>query len=381
MTKKNQSSDKFFFFLTGENPKLAVFEFKSILSSLDLRARTKKSPDNRIIELHLENDYPKDLSLKAVRTLIQRITMAHFCCKQFFQVLFSHNPPSSFLKLTTMFTTESIRDLKVESTFSVKTKRIGEPVGIFEQRDLTQKLSSYIGALILKENPSKKVDLENPNEKFILILSKFGLWFGKLHSKSLRNEVRLRSSHKRPFFHPSSMNPILQRTMINLAALKPGEWLLDPFCGTGGSLLEASRLDIRSVGVEIDRRMIWGASRNLAGDQDFNKFTHLVFGDATQLCFKNQSFSAIVTDPPYGTAASTQGLDILELLLKFIHDITPLLKPRSRVVFAVPSDVDIENQVAQILRADFRIFYQYVHRSLTRKILVFELSGYKTGKD
>ncbi len=375
MTEKNQSSNKYFFLLTGENPKLAVFEFESIISSLNLHAQTKKSPDNRIIEFHLQDEQYCDVSSEIARSLIQRITMAHFCCEQFFKIIFPNNPPSTFSKLTKMFQTESIQNLEVDLTFSVKTKRIGEPVGIFKKRSFTQKFSSFLGTLIQKENPGKKVDLEDPDEKFMVILSQYGVWFGKFLFKSLRSEIRLRTSHNRPFFHPSSMNPILQRTMINLAALKPGEWLLDPFCGTGGALLEASRLGIRSVGVEIDRRMIWGASRNLAGDQAFSKYTHLIFGDATHLCFKNQSFSAIVTDPPYGTAASTQGLDILELLLKFIQDINLILKPFSRIVFAVPSDVDIENQVAKILRVNFKIFYHYVHRSLTRKILVFQLAG------
>ena len=50
--------------------------------------------------------------------------------------------------------------------------------------------------------------------------------------------------------------------------------------------------------------------------------------------------------------------------------------PLYKSVSEIPSDIDIENQVAQLLKADFRTFYQYVHRSLTRKILVFELSGY-----
>ncbi|MFX0087594.1 MAG: DNA methyltransferase [Candidatus Hodarchaeota archaeon] len=375
MTKKNQSSSKYFFLLTGENPELAVFEFESIVSSLDLHTLIKKSPDNRIIEFHLKDEQYSDLSTEIAKSLIQRITMAHFCCEQFSKITFPNNPPSTFSKLTKMFQKESVQNLKLNLTFSVKTKRIGEPFGIFKKRSITQKFSSFLGTLIQKENPGKKVDLENPNEKFIVILSQHGVWFGKLLLKSLRNEIRLRTSHNRPFFHPSSMNPILQRTMINLAALKPGEWLLDPFCGTGGTLLEASRLGIRSVGVEIDRRMIWGASRNLVRDQEFSKYTHLIFGDATHLCFKNQSLSAIVTDPPYGTAASTQGLDILELLLKFIQDINLMLKPFSRIVFAVPSDIDIENHVSQIIRADFKIFYQYVHRSLTRKILVFELTG------
>lgn len=373
MAKRYHSSRNFFFLLSGENPELAVFEFKSVLSTLDVQIDIEISPDNRVIDFHFIDPFSNDSAFEIIITIIKRTTMAHFCCENLFQVSFSPTLPTSFEKLTSLFQSNSIRDLTSDLSFSVVTKRIGEPVGLFKKQEITQDFSAFLGSKIQEFNPQKVVDLENPDEKFMAILSEHGVWFGKFLSQSLRNEVRFRTSHKRPFFHPSSMNPILQRTMVNLAALKPGEWLLDPFCGTGGALIESSRLGIQSVGVEIDRRMIWGAGQNLGGDHDFSEKTHLVFGDATKLCFKTNSFSAIVTDPPYGTAASTQGLDLTELLKKAFQELYSLLKPGSRVVFAVPSDLDIEDQVAEILKATYKIFFHYVHRSLTRKILIFKL--------
>ena len=37
----------------------------------------------------------------------------------------------------------------------------------------------------------------------------------------------------------------------------------------------------------------------------------------------------------------------------------------------MPSNIEIEEKIAQILNASYRKILQFVHRSLTRKILVF----------
>ncbi len=374
MLEYHQSSKKFFFLLSGENPELALFEFESVVSALNIPGQIESSPDNRIVEFHVSRDLNEISVLNIIISLVKRITMVHFCCESLFKGEFNENMPSSFIELTSRFEVSVVQNLIPDLSFSVKSKRIGQPFGIFCQKKITQDVSTFVGAMIQKENPSKRVDLENPEEKFIVILSKFGFWLGKHFSSSLRNDVRKRTSHKRPFFHPSSMNPILQRTMINISGVKSGEWLLDPFCGTGGGLLEAARLNINSVGVEIDRRMIWGSRQNLASDYETREKTYLVFGDATKLSFKKGSFSAIVTDPPYGTAASTQGFDLSDLLLDFIKEVSLLVKPQSRIVFAIPSEINIEDKAKQILKASYRIFYHYVHRSLTRKIIVFQLT-------
>ncbi|MFX0170436.1 MAG: DNA methyltransferase [Candidatus Hodarchaeota archaeon] len=373
MLNKRNLVNQYFFFLSGENPELAVYELKSVLSIIYNPTDLRISPDNRIIELHFPSEGNNDSFSDLILDIMQRITMVHFCCKLLFQKNFSKSLPLSFNDLISTFKPIAVQGLIAEKTFSVGTKRIGEPVGILQKKSLTQSLSIFLGDQILKNNANLKVDLNNPEIKFICIISKHGLWFGQFLSNSLRKDVRNRSSHKRPFFHPSSMNPLLLRTLINLAALKPGEWLLDPFCGSGGALLEASLLGIRSIGVEVDLRMIWGANRNLKTTQNTKGLTNLIFGDATHLGFKKDSISGVVTDPPYGSTASTQGVGLLNLLIDFLHEINPILRSNCRLVIVVPSTIDIEEKAANILNATYVKFSQYVHRSLTRKILVFTI--------
>lgn len=365
--------DQFFFLLSGENPELAVFEFESISSTINVPVKLRISPDNRVISFQIQSEDRRRNPSEVVLFLMNRVTLVHFCCFHFFQADFKQAPPDSFDELKSYLDITAIRDLTPSKTFSVVTKRIGEPLESQKPRKLSLKVSSYMGYAIIEQNPTKQVDLDNPQEEFITILSKHGLWFGQLISHSLRKDIQQRAAHKRPFFHPSSMNPLLQRTMVNLAAIKPGGWLLDPFCGTGGALIEASRLDIRSVGVEINRKIIWGAFQNLKADRITKDSTDLIFGDAIQLPFRRGSISAIVTDPPYGTASSTRGFDLQDLLLDFFQAICHILTSNARVVIAVPSNIKIEEKLAQILNATYRKFLQYVHKSLTRKILVFSI--------
>lgn len=366
---------RYFFLLSGENLELAIYEFQTVVSLFATQYQINTTPDKRIIILSIPTDNDESHNAGIINNIMKRITLTHFSCNLLFQINFSKNPPESIKKLISSFKSLSVQTLTENTSFSVITKRIGDPIGIFQETSLTQEISRFIGALILDQNPTKAVDLENPEEKFIGVISRYGFWFGQLIKNSLRDIVRERTSHKRPFFHPSSMNPILQRTLINLAALKSGDWMVDPFCGAGGALLEASRMGIRCVGFEIDRRIIWGAYQNLKSDHQTKHLTHLVFGDARQMGFKKRTISAIVTDPPYGTAASTQGIDLPDLLLDFFTEIKPFLRLKGRIVIVVPSTIMIEDRVAQLLNATYETFFQYVHRSLTRKILTFRLSN------
>jgi tRNA (guanine10-N2)-dimethyltransferase len=364
----------YFCLLSGENPELALYELESISLVFAEKLKIKRESDPRIVSIAFERDLESTDNLKLVRKIINRSTLVHWCCQKVFQ------------RETVNFTLDWLNTVKAEfepkffsgineaSSFCVSTKRIGERQATLNYADITQDLNHFFGAKIQQIFPSKQVDLKHPKEVFKAIISRNGLWFGLHIADSPRKAVRKRTARDRPFFHPSSMNPILQRTLINLTAIKEGEWLLDPFCGTGGSLIEAALLGFKSVGIEIDRRIIWGASRNLKSDLSSFPLTYLIMGDAKHLGFNRRVFSGVVTDPPYGTAASTKGFNLPDLLLQFCNEIKPLLRHKSRLVVVVPSNLNIEEKMARILNASYTQFLQYVHRSLTRKILVFELS-------
>ena len=375
MARLKENHISFFFLLSGENPELAFYELECVLSIY---------LDGKDIELSINDDYriftikfpPKvDRSsiIQKIEKITHRTTMVHFSCELLFQESFT-KPPCDLSELKQLIPGGIFSVLNNTKSFAVISKRVGEPKGIFENNWVSLELSKYLGSLIQQLYPEKQVKLTHPEERIVVLLNQHGIWIGNHAFQSLRDEVRGRTARNRPFFHPSSMNPILQRTLINLSMVRNNEWLLDPFCGSGGALLEAARLDIRCIGVEIDRRIIWGSRQNLQSDIETFQKTHLIFGDSRNLPIKPSLISGIVTDPPYGTASSTQGFDLSELLLEFFQEISKIMTSGKRIVMAVPSNLDIENHVANILDASFRVFYQYVHRSLTRKILVFILN-------
>ncbi|MHA2346570.1 MAG: DNA methyltransferase [Candidatus Hodarchaeales archaeon] len=369
MITKNQSV--YFCFLSGENPDLALYELESVIKTLKAEIIVQKSADSRIIRLVMHG-YAFE-NLNQINYILNRVIMVHYCFEKIYEMEFEDISSLRIPDIFSDFDKDQIVSYNSNSSFRVKTKRIRNPSGFLGDPNTTQIISKILGADILRKFPKRKVDLQSPDEIYLAIISKYGLWFGLHIISSLRGETRQRTARSRPFFHPSSMNPILQRTLVNLAALKKGDWLLDPFCGSGGALLEAARLGVKCIGIEVDRRITWGALRNLKSDLSTNELTNLIRGDATHLCIRQGVIQGIVTDPPYGTAASTQGYNLKVLLLEAFTELAPLLESGSRIVIAVPSTLQIEDEISEVLKATYRTFYQYVHRSLTRKILVFSL--------
>ena len=66
--------------------------------------------------------------------------------------------------------------------------------------------------------------------------------------------------------------------MVRLAAIKPGDYIADPFCGSGTLLLEALEMfqkQLYCVGLDISRRSANGARENALAEncgEDICKF-------------------------------------------------------------------------------------------------------------
>ena len=114
-----------------------------------------------------------------------------------------------------------------------------------------------------------------------------------------------RTAPKRPFFKPISLDPRLARSMANIAC--PGEGkLLDPFCGTGGIIIEAAEVGLQAYGSDADSRMVEGSRDNLAWakeSQNMSSDADVRRCSATALEEKWSDvapFDGFAFDPPYG---------------------------------------------------------------------------------
>src|SRR5207245_1715269 len=74
--------------------------------------------------------------------------------------------------------------------------------------------------------------------------------FGRVLHRVDRSRLEATKVANRPFSLPISLHPKFARALVNLARVPMAGTVLDPFCGTGGVLLEAAELGLRGVGID-----------------------------------------------------------------------------------------------------------------------------------
>jgi len=242
-------------------------------------------------------------------------------------------------------------------TFRIRTSRLDDR----HSPEEGVKLARHIGGLL---SPKYKVDLKRPDvEVRILMASKFhvGILAGEIDRQSLES----RKSENRPFKHPISLHPKLARALVNLTRVRKGETILDPFCGTGGILLEAGLVGCQALGGDIDARMVDGTVQNLK-HYDVDNYKIKIM-DVSDWSGENQ-VDAIATDPPYGRSASTAKEPIGSLYKRAFEACHNVLKDSGRLAIVLPAKKHIA------LAEDFILEDTYpvrVHRSLTRYFCIF----------
>lgn len=176
---------------------------------------------------------------------------------------------------------------------------------------------------------------------------------------------RSEAFENRPFKRSIALRPEVARALVNLAHLREGEVVLDPFAGTGTVLTEAWLMGIRGVGVEIDPVIARGLRENIAY---YGANAIPVYGDSSKTSLTN--FDGVATDPPYGRGASTRGLGaraVYEFFLRFLAEYLPHGRFAS---FLAP--LRLEKYVLELASAyGLRVwgrYYHYVHSGLTRVV-------------
>jgi len=205
-------------------------------------------------------------------------------------------------------------------------------------------LSGRLGGLL--HDMGCTIDLETPDHVLALIsdgptASLACGWMEGDGQAAFSNGER--RAGERPFFKPVSLDPMLARLAVNLAAGPLGRGpVVDPMTGTGGFLIEASLSGRPSVGIDIHSEMVQGANANLVWAHDGEAPAHaqVVRGDATRLADSlpedwNGNVAGFVLDPPYGrnSHGSMAAEHLLESCLKSARDIA---HPDGRFVLILP---------------------------------------------
>ncbi|NPA85388.1 MAG: methyltransferase domain-containing protein [Crenarchaeota archaeon] len=210
------------------------------------------------------------------------------------------------------------------------------------------------------EVPEVSVKLPEGEDKIYAIATEGFYIISKDPAKRLRGK-----SPRGPFFSPGSMDPLLARAMVNLARVKEGERLLDPFCGTGSIAHEAARVGAVPYCADLDPSMAYGSKINT----EYLKLTcEHVLEDSASLPFRSSAFHAIATDPPYGRSVVSLAHGAEELLREFLSEASRVLKPSSWVVFAASTSVEVGDLLRGLPLRLNKCHVMRVHRSLARYV-------------
>ena len=334
-----------------EHPKLPKCELKAVIECEEMEATLNVITDGLVIV----SDISEENIDEYYQTLTRRLGYTH----EVHQILKTSNV-SDF--------DEDILSLDwqdyIDENFAVRVKRFHSDID-------TVAFERNTGSLILEKCDNIKVRLKNPKSLVRLVAFEDIIYIAieKYHlDKKHFEDIK---PHKRPFFYPGSMSPKLARCMVNLSRVKAGQLLLDPFCGTGGILIEAGLIGCKVVGSDVNWKMKNGTAINLdyCGIKDYRTF-HL---DVRELKMY-EKVASVVTDPPYGISTSTGDIDGDDIFKEFFHAIYDNMAEDAYLCMASPHYVDLNPMIDEV---GFELVEQYsikMHRSLTRIISVIKKS-------
>jgi len=170
-----------------------------------------------------------------------------------------------------------------------------------------------------------------------------------------------RKAHLKPVLHPTAMHPKMARALVNIVNSKT---VIDPFCGACGILTEAGLLGIKFIGYDIDKKILESAKKNLEYYDIDDKQYKLIVKDSTTI----KNLQNVVTDLPYGKS-SKKSEELITLYAKFLRTLS------GRAVIVMPNFMPYKMLLDKNLPKSLTVLTiidHYVHKSLTRKIIVID---------
>lgn len=340
---------RLFFLISGEHQTLPVSEVQAILEAEGIKYRIL---ENLTQVLRLEAD-PNSVESIKFRSALTRI-----CCQEIF------NCEAKLPEILANVSSDVLGEFICDESFAVRVRRVKGVTPELRVVELERKL----GEQILETVKTTKVNLSNPQKTFFGVLTDGRFIFGLKTAEIIPKPFYERRPRRRPVFHPTAMPAKLARAMVNLAQPRRGELVLDPFCGTGGILVEAGLIGCRVLGFDAKPHMLRGGLKNIL--HYGIKPEGMAIADARYPPLTE--VDCIVTDPPYGRSASTLGTSTRLIVEDFLSAVGDKIPRGRRICMASPKTVKIEDLGEEAGFKHKESHFVYVHRSLTRQIVVFE---------
>ena len=348
------SNSSYFFHLAANHPNLPFFELNNIFEGEEFKFKIIEKQQQCVI-------------VECTNDAAYRVANRASYCKRVVRLLIKEKIPEENLiekiakKIRSNIDFSNI--VLPNDTFCVRVYKVIK--NMYKKESLL--LESKIGKIIYQAlNQQNKVNLKNPKISFVLLLTDQEYLFGTELFARESGYFLNREPGKRPFFKPGTLEPRFARLMANLSKIGSKKILLDPFCGPGGILVEASIMNCNVIGTDIDRKMILGAKKNIK-HYSKNKNYELLLADARSLPFDN-TINCIATDPPYGKSTSTYGNQIKELLSQFLNETRDVLSMNGIIAIGITSETPLKEIIEDEGYKLEMLEEIYIHKSLTRKI-------------
>ncbi len=250
------------------------------------------------------------------------------------------------------------RSVDVPGPIRVRSTKVG--VSAVDLSSVSRRVGAVLGR-------TKGVDLHSPRSEVRIVFSK-RVWVGRLLGSVDRPSFEKRKNRYMPFFYPASVHPKFARALVNISLVREGERLLDPFCGTGAIVAEASMIGLDAIGTDLSEKMIEGSRRNL---KHLGAEADLRVCDVGEIAHDVGNVEGIATDPPYGKSTSTNGESIPALYERSFKAFADVLDKGARAAIVVPDKRLLRKADAFEFSESHEL---WVHRSLTRHFCVLTRS-------
>jgi tRNA (guanine10-N2)-dimethyltransferase len=249
-------------------------------------------------------------------------------------------------------------DLDLQGPVRVHATR----VGTHHPEVRLESVNRVVGGIVGR---SSGVDIHNPSSELRVVYSD-RVHLGRRLASVDRSSYERRMAKNLPYDRPISLHPKYARCLVNLALVRRGERLLDPFCGTGAIVAEAALAGCRAAGSDLSAEMVDGTRANL---DSMGLTADLAVSDVGEVKDGFGRVEGIATDPPYGRSTSTCGEQIPLLFKRAFESFAALLDVGRRAAIIV-HDPALASSVDGFALIESHELW--VHRSLTRRFCVLE---------
>jgi len=333
---------KYLFELSKDHEMLPQAEVLSCLKAENISYKLIQSDDNVVI-------IESSANIKKIKEISDRLSLVFYIDN----FLFSCNPVPEKIKNNALK-----NKIQQKGTIAIK----------YKNRSNNIDSKNVIEALADIYTKNREVNLENPDIEVRTFITDSKIYVGIRLFEINRSQFEERKVQFRPFFSPISLHPKIARALVNLSEVKKSEKLLDPFCGTGGILLEAGLIGVEVIGSDIENKMIDGCKETL---EHYNIKNYKLFcSDIGNIANNLEDVDAIVTDFPYGKAATTKGENVTELYKRAFVSMSKVLK-KDGFLIAGLSDQNMISLGEKYLKILDR-YELKVHSSLTRYFVVYK---------